>query len=144
MSIKLLNEFKVYLANNTEKVFMAENLAEAAAALETPTIPLVQVSRTRVGVEVDVPDPDVFVKFEVEVTPGPAAIAGCIGTPPIFTVKAGTPVIFSAIPETGFLFEGWYRENVLLSADAVAEIAVAAAPPNELTAQIEARFAPVV
>jgi uncharacterized repeat protein (TIGR02543 family) len=144
MAIKVLNEFKVYLENNTETVFMAENLSAAAAALETPAIPLVQVSRVRTGVEVDVPDPDVFVKFEVVVTPDTAKTSGCVGTPMIFTVKAGSNVIFTAIPAPGFVFDGWYRENVLLSSDETDEIAVAAALPEELTAKIEARFAPAI
>jgi hypothetical protein len=144
MAIRTLNEFKVYLANNKETVFMAETLSEAAAVLETPEVPLVQVSRIRVGVEVDVPDPDIYVKFEVVVSPDPAKEAGCIGTPQVFTVLAGTRVIFSAIPAEGFNFAGWYREDILLSADAIAELEVAAALPEELTAKIEARFTPVV
>jgi hypothetical protein len=144
MALRTLNEFKAYLADNTEQVFMAENLAEAAASLETREIPLVQVSRTRTGVRVDVPDPKVFVKFEVLVTPGTAEDAGCIGTPRLFTVPAGARVIFSALPAAGFVFLGWYREDVLLSSDAVAELAVTAALPEETAARIEARFGPAL
>jgi hypothetical protein len=134
------NEYAVRFTNQTEKVVMADSMKTVAINYEEPLAPLAQITLVRPNVDsivVDAPNP---VHFAVEVTPAPAAAAGCVGTPNDFTVNDGTEVIFQAVTTTGFNFVGWYKNNVLVSDQATVVLQVDAPAVAGQTVQFEARF----
>jgi hypothetical protein len=141
--MKRLNQFRVDFEDNTSITFMAKDVRAASNALETDDKLITQLSRVAVGVGIEAPIRNV--KFNVVVTPEGAALNKCLATPDTWVVPEGTKVIFSAIPADGFKFDGWFREDVLLSDKLVAEIPVDyPVDPGALAAEFEARFSPVV
>ena len=149
MAIRSLNEYRVTFAGDTpndkgnEVIHVAETLTLAAEQNETLTRPLAQITRIRTGITVDVPEPINLVRFITKVTPFGAVDAKSLATPSVYTVPEGTEVIFEAIPGLGFDFAGWYKENVLISTDQIAKIAITLPPIDEDVSTYEARFVPV-
>lgn len=140
MALQVLNEYRAITSDQAEKVICAAKLSDAAVALETGLVTLDQVSILRKNVSVEVPDTNV--RFNVTVTPEAAITAGCVALPSTFVVAAGAKVILQAVPASasGYTFAGWYRGEALLSADAVAEVAIVAPEAGAVADEIKATF----
>ena len=144
MGIEKLNEYRIDFENNTSEIFMAASTRAAANARETDALAIAQISRLRTGVGVETPIR--HVKFVMNVVGENAAINMCRATPETWVVQEGTPVIFTAIPADGFVFDGWFEPGALvpLSEDLVAELTVEyPGDPAALSTVFEARFSPV-
>jgi len=133
-----LKEFRAITKDSREVVICADSLSMAATQLEVGDTELTQVSVLRDSVTVDVPDPTV--RFRVSITPEAAETAGCVALPGTYLVATGTEVIFQAVEEAGYTFVGWYRDDVLVSEDPVAAIAIVAPAAGSDADEIEARF----
>jgi len=143
MSLSTLSEYQITDDIGTQTVMVADKLSTAAAQAEAvgPTV-VTQVSRIRPSVQVDVPVVIPNVLFQVEVSPSAAGIAGCVALPESYTVPEGTEVILEAhIPASaGYTFTGWYRGLTLVSALAIAKIAVVAPTGPAVADVITAKF----
>lgn len=140
MSTTNRNEYTVTYADQTTQTVIALDVEELAQAFEDPSNPINQISIVRRSVPVVGILPGV--EFQVNVTGTGASAAGCVGTPSDYTVDPGTDVIFQAVAVAGFTFVGWYKNSVLITADAITTITVAAPAIEGQIVQYEARFAP--
>ena len=144
MGIEKLNEYRLDFEDNHSEIFMAKNTRSAVNVKETDLMPVVQVTRLKTGIGVETPIRNV--KFTVIVLPEPAADNGCKGTPETWIVPEDTNVIFTALPCTGYQFDGWFDEggSTAISTDEVAEFPVPyPSDPAALSKIFEARFSPV-
>jgi hypothetical protein len=144
MGSAVLNEYQLIFSDNHAEVYMAANMRSAVAAKDTDALPLAQVNRVKTGVGVETPIR--MVKFKVTVLPDTAGASGCHAAPSAWVVHEGAKVIFTAMPGTGFQFDGWYAEDgtEALSTEPVAEIEINyPTDPAALYTGFEARFSPV-
>lgn len=140
MATETLNQYKGLFEDGTEKAVVASTIVEAATALTVLTVEPNLVQKTQSGIQVEVPSG--LVSFLTDVLPVEASAGGCKAAPASFTVEDGTKVIFSAINASGWTFQNWKRNGVILTdgatptpapLPAVAEIAVTAGTPaNEI------------
>ena len=135
-----LNTYKAVFPDSQERSIAAENMADAIQTLADlhngePSL----LQKTFTGMVISVPDPTISVKTEV--TGANAAESGCKATPyTIAEVKKGEKVWFTARPAEGFVFGGWYLDNVLLSNDESYEATIEYNGTSPVTLSYEARF----
>jgi hypothetical protein len=137
------NEYRVLFVDESVRTVVAADMALVCKTYETPATPIGQITRVRPNVESVSADPALPVHFTVAVTPSPAALAGCSGTPNDFTVNDGEEVIFQAIPAAGFNFVGWYLGGVKLSSELTVKLPVEAPAIAGQTVQFVATFAAI-
>lgn len=115
---------------------IADSITTLCAEFDNdPNNPLVMVRLRKEAlqvIETDVPNP---VTFTTLVTPSGAGTA----SPSTFTVEVGTEVIFEGSTADGFLFQGWYINNVLVSSDQLTSIKIPAPQISGQQIQIELR-----
>jgi hypothetical protein len=138
MAIKTVDQFRLTKLNGDTTVVCAAKISDAVLMVESETVEIIQADRVASDISVDVPDADVM--FNVTVSPDSAGTAGCIALPKTFIVPAGTSVILQAVPASTYTFLGWYRGVTLLSADAIAEIAIASPVAGTTADEIVAKF----
>jgi len=149
MALRHLNEYRITFAGDSpndkgnEVIHVAETLTEAARQNETAARPLAQITRLRTGLTVDVPEPVNMVRFSAKVVPGSAVDAKSLAMPSLYMLPEGSETVFEAVPGLGFTFNGWYKDNILLSGDRIAKLPITLPPADQDVAVYEARFTPV-
>lgn len=147
MAIENLSIFKGLFEDKSEKSVAAATIVDAATILTTLTEEPNLVQKTQTGIQVSVPS--ALVSFLADVLPAEALSGGCKATPASYTVESGTHVIFSALPSSGWTFENWTRDGVVLTdgatptpapLPAVADIAVTAGTPSNEQVHYVANF----
>lgn len=134
----VVNEYELTFANNTSKIVCAQSARDAALTEDSTALPIVALVRKRAGVSIEVASPPELT-VTTAVTPAGAVTAGCAAYPAAFSILPGQEVIFTAVPETGYNFVGWFRDGTQLSAEASAAISISA-PLVGVAVAIEARF----
>jgi hypothetical protein len=145
MGVALLNEYQLIFADSHTETFMAKNARSAVNAKETDSLPLAQVTRVKTGIGVETPVGPV--RFKAAVLPDTAESSGCRVAPATWVVPEGARVIFTAMPGTGFQFDGWYAKGSTdpLSTELIAELEIDyPTEPTDLYTELEAHFSPVV
>jgi hypothetical protein len=87
------------------------------------------------GIEVEVPA--INVTFRTTVMPDTAELAGCVATPSMYVLPAGTTQIFTASPVTGWQFDHWDINGQTGSDE---EVALLTIPSSTAIVEIQAVF----
>ena len=133
--------FLVTNASGVESRIVADKAETAAHVFEKDNDPVTQVVREHT-VQDYIQDADVY--FQTEVAPSGAIAAGCKAAPiGQYHRTAGDKVIFTATANTGWAFDGWYRNGEKVADTAEAEITIAALTAGETVPAIyKAVFVP--
>ena len=121
MTVKSLNHYKGTYDGGTTTFCDASDIIEAATLLSSDGLEPSLLQRVGTGIKVVVPDASLAFKTSVDET---AHTAGCRAYPSGGNVIRGQKLFLSAVASDGYKFTGWYQGEVLLSADAEAEVEV--------------------